>query len=701
MAPSDRRQSYRLELEPGRAAITLPSGQNVSLSDLSPEGSGLILRGQALESDAVAVTLSLEGQQPFRADLEVVRSAAAEPGVLQLGTRFGSLSSDGLHALARFFSGESYRRNSDPGRLLTDSQTIRVTNLAFILNLFAHARGNRALFVVDGGVRLPCSLQIRGTLFHDGRRVIRAKFSADPSRLVPGRPYTLIFSGAGAATVFESTCVQQRGNEVLLDLPKEVRQTGFRESPRFPLESADVAGVQFAHPRLAGALLNAPVSDIAGRGLSFVVDPRSHALFAGDRIDAVRIRTPDGVVECSAVIRNVIGRDSESASCGVQLTEFGDRRDSERWHHFVFGRMHPRLSEGVGLQVEKSWKVLEASRYVGLWTPSAAKAHVRDCFVRAWQSPSATTGHQLLLREGPAKYRDVSPECGLAAGSLVYPRTWLLHHLGISAQDTTSDRHRALHQASELITGILYRLKDLTDLEHFVIYVERGKRWNDRLYSDFATRYYQLDKLSYSPLHLFRGNTAQQGTVAPSDIAIRSADEGAWQAISARLKAQVAAIETRAMSLDSDVISLGQFSADCEAARFERNRHAFVASVGGVDLAALIAESGDEGANIFGLMNTCRVVSLRDHGVSVATKSALLAHAQQFYRTISKRTFLVLEDDERDATALRSLGFEEVSPGMRWIAHRDVIPAWAAYLQDLLRLQSGVAAVGPGRSECA
>src|SRR5688500_19808703 len=46
---SDRRGSYRLDLEPGRAAVRLPTGAEADLRDLSASGSGLLFRGDVLD----------------------------------------------------------------------------------------------------------------------------------------------------------------------------------------------------------------------------------------------------------------------------------------------------------------------------------------------------------------------------------------------------------------------------------------------------------------------------------------------------------------------------------------------------------------------------------------------------------------------------------------------------------------------------
>ena len=108
--------------------------------------------------------------------------------------------------------------------------------------------------------------------------------------------------------------------------------------------------------------------------------------------------------------------------------------------------------------------------------------------------------------------------------------------------------------------------------------------------------------------------------------------------------------------------------------------------VDGQPVAALLAETGNEGVNVFGLLNTCRIFWLRPQSPAnvTAIRKQLLAQAVKHYQACNKPSFVFLDDEQQQDGTPETLGLEAISPAMRWLAHKDIIPAWAAYLQRLL-----------------
>jgi hypothetical protein len=138
------------------------------------------------------------------------------------------------------------------------------------------------------------------------------------------------------------------------------------------------------------------------------------------------------------------------------------------------------------------------------------------------------------------------------------------------------------------------------------------------------------------------------------------------------------------MALDPARIELHQFEQSCALRGYQRNRTIFFALREGQAEAALIAELGSEGVNVFGLLNTCRIISLSDAAPCAGVRRVLLAQATQHYRQADKRNFLFLDDRGPGDGVPAAMGFQHISGGLRWIAHRDVVPAWTAYLEGLL-----------------
>jgi hypothetical protein len=79
-----------------------------------------------------------------------------------------------------------------------------------------------------------------------------------------------------------------------------------------------------------------------------------------------------------------------------------------------------------------------------------------------------------------------------------------------------------------------------------------------------------------------------------------------------------------------------------------------------------------------------RLVSLTQGPPPAAVERALLAAAIAHYRRAGKDSFLLFADVDAATDVPSSLGFQSISAGFRWMAHREVVPAWAAYLDSLL-----------------
>jgi hypothetical protein len=674
---NDRRDSYRLHLDPGQAVVRVKDGPPIELRDLSASGGRLIVRDAGAEQPELPVLeIELASGDRLSAESDIVRARSHEPGVFHLGARFRGLGAESVLKLSRFIAREFQRRTSDPSRLLDLSRSLTVDSPLFIHNLFVQgeARG-QTLAVIDRSLRLGGELRVEGVAFDEGRRVIKARFAGGAAKLSLQRPYSFLLSGPSAVTVFESRCLQQSGDEVLLALPAEVRQAGSREGRRIELDEAAPAPmrVSFTHPRLAGVSSGGMILDVAERGLSFSVRSGEHGLFPGDRLPDLRIELPGRTLRARGSVRRIGVQGSGRASCGVELVLFTTRDEAEVWRRFVFGHLHPNVVDGNG-RADSAWELLEGSKYVERWTPPAARAHVREEYLRAWQDPPPELGHSLLL------YRERGAS-GMAAGSAVTPRSWVLHHL---ASDTRgdADARLPLSNAHQVISAILNRLRMETDLEHFLIYLECGKRWNERLYADFAERYFDRDKILLTPMVVHRRSTEAPLPGGGASLPVVEATGPLLSLLARRLAETRPEIERKALALDEDRIRLYAFSEACDRWGQERRRDIFFAFDEERPAAALIAESGGEGVNVFGLLNTCRIVGLVDE-VSAAAREALLRRAVEHYRSRDKKHFLLFEETDVDELPGR-LGFERVSAGLRWIAHRDVIPAWAAYLEGLL-----------------
>jgi hypothetical protein len=241
---------------------------------------------------------------------------------------------------------------------------------------------------------------------------------------------------------------------------------------------------------------------------------------------------------------------------------------------------------------------------------------------------------------------------------------------------------------SELVAGLLRRLRDLADFEHVVIYAEQGTRLNDRLHRDFAVGYGDSEKFSYTTSKTYRYQLeAPRTLLRPSSpqIQIQPATAALWSELASHLRATLSPLELRALGFEAGDIDLEAFTRTVGARGYERAREAHFAMVDGKPVAALLAETGNEGVNVFGLLNSCRIIWMQSPVMTSRQeiRARLLAQAVQHYRMLDKKTFLLFDDDA-DELVPAELGFEAVSPSLRCLVHRDAIPAWTSYLEGLL-----------------
>ena len=203
---------------------------------------------------------------------------------------------------------------------------------------------------------------------------------------------------------------------------------------------------------------------------------------------------------------------------------------------FVFHQVHPDLVDGRG-RADSAWQVLESSRYIDLWSSEPYRERIRREFIRSWSAPAPEVGHELILQR---EDRSV----GVSAGSVAYPGTWILHHLAVAPGSDRREVQKVMQYAGQLISGILFRLRDLANLDHFVIYAEKGKRWNSRLYHDFAERYRSDDKLLCTSSRVYRRlMDAPTATPAagPADLKVVRATRRLWSALARHLRQELLA----------------------------------------------------------------------------------------------------------------------------------------------------------------
>jgi hypothetical protein len=684
MANADRRYTYRLDLPEDRVRVFAPSAGRVVVADLSASGSGLIVNPSDLEGmTAEPATFQFAGGRSFSVRLDPVRISQKE-GHLRVGAKFQDLPVSGMRVLSEFLIREFLDETRALDRILSDPRTITSNSEKFIRR---HLRrcliwDRRPLRVYDHGNVLPFAIVCERMVELQGRRYIQAR-----SRHVgigEGLEYTFVVALPGSVTHFSARVEYRSGETLFIPLPKEMYQAGFRDSVRTPLQTDGRASVRCEHPRLPEELIVRPLLDLSARGFAFQSDPESDLLFPGDRLPFIQIRFADEIFEGVGIIRGLAPhRGSDLYACGVEMVEFADAEQERSWRERVFRHVHPHAvvleSKAAARQ---AWQVLDQSGYLKLWSAGDDTHRLKAEYSRTWGDPRQDVGRLMLVENR-------GETVGTIAGSLLYPKTWLVHQLGVAERDRAG-LTAFLSLAYELYSGLMYLFQQEASADYFVIFAERDRRWTQTLYGNFATQYPDRSVFAYHENRVFRRDPATPiSRIIPRTRAVEvvPADAEELEAVSVALGASSSPVEYEALAYGPSEIGLTEFADRCRARGWERTRRVYVARQGGVAAAALVAESGGEGVNIFGLMNCCFIVNLLPKPVTEAVKTALLEEASQHFLRLDKPVFVFFDDGDADPRAVEPLGFEFVSDGMRFIASKRVVPAWLSYLENVLSLR--------------
>ncbi len=678
MAASDRRFTYRLDLLEDQVRVSSPSSTRIVVADLSASGSGLIVNPDDLDRvTAEPATFDIGGGQSFVVRLAPVRVSQLDRQ-LRVGARFQDLPLSGMRVLSEFLIREFLEETRALGRLLEDPRTITTTSPVSIRRHLKRCLvvERRPLRVYDHGTVLPLTVRVERIVDLGGRPMLEVVIGAPGLEI--GREYTFAVARPGAVTHFRARPELRSENTFLVPLPDQLCHGGFRDSVRTSLDGGGDAFVRFEHPRLPGVPIGRPLLDLSARGFAFASDPESDLLFPGDRLARVELFLGGETYQVIGAIRSIAPhRRSDVYTCGVEVLEFADVGQEVRFQTAVFQRTHPRAVMAEPPQAAgMAWDVLQASGYVELWTRAGARQRLQGEYARSWTGATQTTGRLMLVESG-------GKAVGTVAASLLYPKTWLVHQLGVDRRESTGPA-QVLSLAHELYSGVLYLFQNQQEADYFAIFAERDRRWSQTLYDGFVAEYPDRSAFAYDQNRVFRCDVTtpvSRQLGAEPGITVVRADAARLLLASEALRASSSPLLCDAMAYGAGEIGLEDFARTCRELGCERERHVYVALENDTPIAALIAESGGEGVNIFGLMNHCTIASLGTGPVSANAKRALLREAMDHFLRQNRHQFLFFDETDADVPAVELLGFEYVSEGMRFIASKRVVPAWLSYLE--------------------
>lgn len=692
---TERRTSYRMVPRDSLVeAIHLASSASARVKVLNSAGGALVSSswtGQQLRSPALRFQLGAHGA--FDAEVLLLGPAAETGSASLMAFRFQALSGDALGMLSAFLCSEHAQASKRLERtfsrrdatLAIDATTpVReLPEASAPLALLRHYLNDeqRSLFLFDERREATVPLASVRLLERDGASVLLASLP-DVAVEVLNEAADHIFFCADelAVTWFRSRFVRQGPTEILIAAPDRLYQGGFRCSRRVAPPWGHPVTAVLENPHLLGESIARPVSEIAGNGFAIAVDPARDRLFPGQHLRRVRLDLPSGAVEMQCVLRMCRAGQAGRMTAGFEIVGFSSPEHHDRWMRALIPCLFPRARIGDAQVVSDAWARLERSGYLEL-IEGSERNRLRTPFFDDWTRQANHPGlHARLV----LSYQDGTP-IGITATNLIYPKTCLVHSGGIDKAAQGTGQVLDLYSAAFLFAHTMG--------EYCLSLFDAEKHTNAVLFEQFVKHYATPSDNVFDRFALYKWH-ASHG-VAPTPVQpsrcydVVSANGKLMRVLWEQQQESLSPLEIDAYGWSPDGRCMQQFSERCAADGYHRRRQLLFALRDGIPLAALVAETGSEGMNVFSLLNACNIVYLRcpaDERADVAR--SLLMRGIDYYNGSGTEAFLFLAScaDQQHAR-LAELGFSYVAQGWRWLAAKRVIPAYITYLRDLSALR--------------
>jgi hypothetical protein len=630
----------------------------------------------------------------FVADILLLGPAAKAEGEGLVAFRFQALSGQALGVLSAFLCSEHAQASNRLERMFSSRDaTLEVDDAtawrgvpegSATLSLLRHyltVEGS-PFFLYDEMSEVTLPLERIRFIEHGGERALLASFPDAPRRaLNEAQEYVFFCVDALAVTWFRSRLRRHGPTDLLIAAPTKLSQGGFRCSRRVIPPWDHPVSATIENPHLHGEGISRPVSEFASNGFAIEFDPARDRLFPGQQLHRVCLDLPSGSVEMQCILRMCRPRANIGKMvAGFEIGGFRSPQDHDRWLRALVPCLFPKTRIGDDQMVSDAWARLEHSGYLDL-IESSERTRLRTPFFDDWTRQASHPG---LSSRFVLSYRDGAP-IGVTAANLIYPKTCLVHSGGIDKAAQGTGQVLDLYSAAFLLAHSMG--------EYCLSLFDAEKRINAILFERFVQQYSPRADSVFDRLAVFKWHASHGGTAIPvrptRAFDIVSASGGLMRVLWEHQQATLSPLELDAYGWSPDGRCMQQFSEHCATHGYARHRQVFFALRDGLPLAALVAETGSEGMNVFSLLNACSVVFLQcppEERCEVVR--SLLARGIDHYSGSGKEAFLFLGfgDAERHAR-LQELGFTYVAEGWRWLTSKRVIPAYITYLRDLAALR--------------
>jgi hypothetical protein len=528
------------------------------------------------------------------------------------------------------------------------------------------ARNTRGLSRAEDGSRV----EVRAAHFDKYDGVIGWKAEGP----MPALPFAMEAFGYSSVLYFRVEKAWMENGLWMMPLPVELTRYRHRWLRRAPTNTE--CWLSFGHPLWPQVRVHRKMLDVSYEGLSFMTEPGEDLLYPGMRIPVMEVEMPGKApVKLFAEVRNIAST-PKGRRCGMWVNPIGEEQ-AEAWRELVEEQMHPK-TRVAGDWNDAVWDVFEKSGYFRLSGKDPTKF---EEFKREFYD----TQNKLQGRPRLG-FRVVRPMEGNkveASISVVkpYSGSWLTHQ--VARQHPAGEHKRA--SAREALRDIYLRGYEPAqvdpDVKWFFAYCEARVRWMRFTKFDFAQWYEHTGQSAAIDFRLMEGESDRDWPAIPDDVEIATPTEDELGLMFKQIEATKPVAFREALDLVPERFHMNSTKALWNSAELSREREPFVARHNGQPVAIGIFEAANPGLNLFQILDSVRIVPLRDDSKPEVQDAmlALLTRAAEWFRERNRRVFVHYVESATVEYAERA-ALADLGEGVLWIISSSLLPEFIEHL---------------------
>ncbi|NOJ77138.1 hypothetical protein HNV28_01990 [Myxococcus xanthus] len=464
----------------------------------------------------------------------------------------------------------------------------------------------------------------------------------------------------------------QRFTSPLPDVLFRIRHRWHRRSP-----APEGVRVTFHHPlwREQGEMERA-VLDLSFSGMCIRCRPED-LLFPGLLPPLLELHTPDGQsISLRGEIRYVTSaRADGTVLCGLSVSPYSS--DEARWVRFVSQTTNPNTCTS-DVQEEGLWDVFTLSGFFSLANKSSQEF---DALKQAFSHMAKRAAEVPQLFCQAVWPSERGPEATLSIMKS-YRHTWMGHQVAKRPGKPAIkglEPGRIMH---DLYVRCFEHPQSDADFRWAVAYVEGLNPWIARAHVRYGERHMAANpELAFTrKVHMMDIYTAELTGRLHEGITVSPATSAELTLLTDHIAHSRPSCYVEALDFTRDRIDMRAVQGQWNTFGLEREREVLIARRNGVALAAAVLELGQQGTNLYSLLDMARLFPLSDAGPS--TYVALVDAARRWYAARHRRSFHYLCEDD-GGQYVQEAGIHAGPDPYMWIISAKLIPDYLEHISEV------------------